>query len=804
MVQKHYATRLHFDFRLEHDGVLKSWAVPRGPSYDQREKRLAVQTEDHPIEYADFEGIIPEGNYGAGAVIVWDRGLWIAREDFDEGMEKGKLLFELRGYKLHGSWTLVRLKKGNGKEWLMIKERDAWMTEEEEPFVEQSVFSGLTVEELKAGRDLAREARDSLEELRAKKKKVKVRDIGLMLAQTRDAPFTDDAWVYELKYDGYRMLASREGGGSRAALISRNGHDLTVVFPEVGHAVGTLPYENFVLDGEVVVHDDSGRPSFQRLQKRGRLTQRFDIARATVELPASLYAFDLLALEGYDLRALSLIERKALLQRILPPAGPIRFADHVEGRGSDFFDQVQQMELEGIVAKKADSKYRAGRSSNWLKIRIDRSDDFAIVGFSDLKGSTSGFGALHLGSYIGGELTYAGRVGTGFTAKQRDEIRMELETIERPDPACAGPVPKGAEHHWVEPELVVEVRYKEWTEDSLLRHPAFLRFREDKTPKECVRQDQEFDLRPPEAADEASVERVVPFSNLDKVFWPEEGYTKGDMIEYYRAACAWLLPYVQDRPVVMTRYPDGIDGKSFFQKDAPEWVPDWVRTEKVYSRDSEKETNYFIGDDVETILYIANMGSIPLHVWSSRLSSLEQPDWCILDLDPKEAPFEYVVRTAKEIRTLCDSIELPCFVKTSGSTGLHVLVPLGRQCTYEQSKVLSQLLATVAAARIPDIATIERALPSRQGRVYIDFVQNGHGKLLVSPLCVRPLPGAPVSMPLKWSEVNGKLTATKFTIKNAPKRIGRMKQDPMRGVLTEKPDLPAVLDRLAQLVEAER
>ncbi len=299
------------------------------------------------------------------------------------------------------------------------------------------------------------------------------------------------------------------------------------------------------------------------------------------------------------------------------------------------------------------------------------------------------------------------------------------------------------------------------------------------------------------------MERVVPFSNLNKVFWPEEGYTKGDMIEYYRAASHWLLPYVRDRPVVMTRYPDGIDGKSFFQKDAPEWVPDWVRTEKVYSRDSEKETNYFIGDDVETILYIANMGSIPLHVWSSRLSSLEQPDWCILDLDPKEAPFEYVVRTAKEIRALCDAIELPCFVKTSGSTGLHVLVPLGRQCTYDQSKVLSQLLATVAAARIPDIATIQRALPSRQGRVYIDFVQNGHGKLLVSPLCVRPLPGAPVSMPLKWSEVNGKLTATKYTIKNAPKRIGRMKEDPMRGVLTEKPDLPVVLDRLAELVEAE-
>jgi bifunctional non-homologous end joining protein LigD len=500
VVQKHFASHLHYDFRLEHDGVLKSWAVPKGPSFDQQDKRLAVQTEDHPIEYADFEGTIPEGNYGAGAVIVWDRGLWIPKSDFNEGMEKGKLLFELRGYKLRGEWTLVRIKKGNGREWLMIKERDGWMTTEgEQPFGEHSVFSGLTVEELKAGRDLGAEARERLADLGAKTRPVKVRDVGLMLAQTRDDAFTDPTWLFELKYDGYRLLGSREGGARQSVLLSRNGHDLTAVFPEIAHAVETLPYEDFVLDGEVVVHDDEGRPSFQRLQKRGRLTQRYDIRRATVELPATLYAFDLLALEGFDLRALTLVERKAMLQWMLPAVGPIKFADHIEGRGEAFFEQVREMQLEGIVAKKSDSRYRAGRSSAWIKIRSDRNDDFVIVGFSEPKGSGNGFGALHLASYSGGELTYAGRVGTGFTTKQRDEIRETLETIGRAAPVCSGATPKGDEHHWVDGELVVEVRYKEWTEEELLRHPVFLRFRDDKPPHECVRQDTEFDLRPPEA-----------------------------------------------------------------------------------------------------------------------------------------------------------------------------------------------------------------------------------------------------------------------------------------------------------------
>jgi bifunctional non-homologous end joining protein LigD len=798
VVQRHFARQLHYDFRLEADGVLKSWAVPKGPSRDPAEKRLAVQTEDHPIDYADFEGIIPEGNYGAGAVIVWDRGLWVPMIDFDEGVEKGKLLFELKGYKLRGVWTLVKIKKSE-KDWLLIKERDAWVVKEgDEGFSERSVFSGLTVQELKDGADRSGPVRQALAEAGAPQQRVVARDVEFMLAQTRDEPFTDGEWLFELKYDGYRLLACREG--TRPLLLSRNGHDLTSVFPEIARAVSALPFDNIVLDGEVVAHDDQGLPSFQRLQKRGRLSRKPDIQRAAVEFPATLYVFDLLGFEDFDLRSLPLEKRKELLSEVLPEAGPLRFADHLPEQGEAFFEEVRKMKLEGIVAKKADARYRAGRSSHWLKIRADRAEDFVIVGFSEPKGSRGGFGALHLAWFADGELVYAGRVGTGFSDRELSDIRGALQSAEQSDPGCTGPVPKGQQHHWVEPEFVCEVRYKQWTDDGLLRHPVFLRLRDDKRVEECVRPGGESAFEEPPPPEISVLERSVQFSNIDKVFWPGEEYTKGDLIEYHRALSPWLLPYLQDRPVVMTRYPDGIEGKSFFQKDAPEWVPEWIRTEKVWAEDTGKETSYFICDDVETLLYVINLGTIPLHIWASRVTSMERPDWCILDLDPKDAPFAHVAQVAQAIHRLCDRIDLPAFVKTSGSSGLHVLIPLGGQCTYEQGKWLGQLLARVTAAELPEIATTARTLASRRGRVYVDFGQNGYGKLMAAMLCVRPLPGAPVSMPLRWDEVVEKLDIRSFTIRNALERLEQLKEDPLKPVLSLKPDLVGVLDRLQELV----
>ncbi|UCD25269.1 MAG: DNA ligase D, partial [Gemmatimonadota bacterium] len=443
------------------------------------------------------------------------------------------------------------------------------------------------------------------------------------------------------------------------------------------------------------------------------------------------------------------------------------------------------------------STYRAGRSADWVKIRADRTDDFVVVGFTDRKGASGGFGALHVAQYDSEELVYSGRVGTGFSADELDETRAQLDGLLREHPACSGPLPTGKGNYWVEPELVCEIRFREITEDGLLRHPAFLQFREDKPPEECVRGDHQAEVAEPVPVTDADLdERTVPFTNLDKVFWPEERYTKGDLIDYYRSVSQWLLPYLENRPVVMTRYPDGIDGKSFFQKDAPKFAPDWIRRLRLWSEGSERELDYFVADDLESLLYIINLGTIPLHVWSSHVNALETPDWCILDLDPKEAPFTDVVKIARAMRDLCDEIELPSFVKTSGSSGLHVLIPLGHQCTYEQSRTLGQLLARVIVAELPEIATVTRIPSKREGKVYIDYVQNGHGRLLVSPFCARPLPGAPVSTPLKWSEVTARLDIRKHTIKSVPKRMRRLKQDPMRDVLSLRPDLNHALGLL--------
>ena len=797
VVHKHAARRLHWDLRLEMDGVLRSWAVPKGPSPNRADKRLAVLVEDHPLEYGDFEGIIPEGNYGAGAVIVWDRGRWVPLEDPHEGLKKGKLLFELRGYKLHGKWTLVKLKKGE-KEWLLIKEKDGYVADDG-ALPPQSVLSGLTVEELKAGANRAAPALELLARLKAPRRAVRPEEAEPMLAETRERPFTKPGWLFELKLDGYRVRAARHGG--EAQLITRNGHDIAETFPEIARALAALPYDDVILDGELVVPDDAGRPSFQRLQNRARVSRALDVRRAAVETPALLYAFDLLAFAGYDLRPLPLDRRKAVLERIVPPVGPIKYLEHFATDGDALYDQVVTLGLEGIVAKKADAPYRAGRSPNWLKIRADRTDDFAVVGFTRPKGSRSGFGALDLGAYRDGKLAYAGRVGSGFTAAQLNDVSAALEQGVRPKPAFAGPAPQDEGHTWVEPTLVAEVRYKEWTDEGLLRQPVFVRFRDDKPVTEVAilgagGGERDLELPAESTAPRAPLPKEVKFSNLDKVFWPDDGYTKGDLIDYYRAISPWLLPYLKDRPVVMTRYPDGITGKSFFQKDAPAFAPDWLRTERMWSEDTQREIDYFVCDDLESLLYLANLGTIPLHVWGSRTTSLEQPDWCILDLDPKEAPFTHVVTVAKAVKRLCDEIELPCFIKTSGSTGLHVLLPLGRQCTYEQCRQLGGLLARVIATQLPEIATITRQVGKRGARVYLDYVQNGHGRLLVAPFSVRPLPGAPVSTPLLWRDVGPKLDIRRFTIRSVPARMKRLRDDPLLPVLDARPDLVAALERL--------
>lgn len=685
VVQKHAARRLHWDFRLELGGTLRSWAVPKGPSYDPADKRMAVEVEDHPVEYAGFEGVIPAGNYGAGAVIVWDRGTWRPLGDPLAGLAKGKLVFELSGYKLRGEWTLVRTRRAQGgkQEWLLLKHRDALAGPR--AVAEESVLTGRLLEEVASGADRAGAALAEARRLGARAPAPGPAELRPMLAARRDAPFSGEGWLFELKYGGYRLVARR--AGARVTLAYRRGEDATALFPEVETAIAMLPADA-VVDGEVVVLAPDGRPSFQALQRRARLARREDVARASVETPATLFAFDLLALGDLDLRRLPLVDRKRVLASVVPRLGPVRLAEHVEARGEDLWREVEARGLEGVVAKRADAPYRPGaRSAAWLEIRRARS----------------------------------------------------------------GP------------------------EDALREAPA------GEEP-------------PPVPAPERR-SRAVEVSNAAKIWFPGEGIAKGDVVAYYREIAPFALPFLRDRPLVLTRYPDGIEGKSFFQKDAPSWRPEWLRTVRIRSEEG-RDLDHFLVDDADGLAWIANLGTIPVHVWASRAGTLERPDWCVVDLDPKEAPFADVVRIARALHALCEAIGLPSHPKTTGQKGLHVLVPLGGQLTHAQARSLGELLARAVEAELPEIATTARAVGARGGRVYLDFLQNGYGKTIVAPYAVRPRPGAPVSTPLRWSEVNARLDPARFTIRSVPGRARRLAADPLLPVLAEKPDLLAALERL--------
>ena len=646
--------------------------------------------------------------------------------------------------------------------------------------------------------DPAREIRAELARLGAPCAEVDSAAVRPMKPETRERPFNRAGWVFELKYDGFRMLAA--GGAGEARLFYKSGHDATRIFPELAQGIAALPWRGLLLDGEAVTLDDQGRPHFQRLQRRGLRTRLADVQHAAAASPATLFVFDLLACEGFDLRPLPLERRKEILRRVVPPGDPwIRLSEEVPERGEDLYAAVAGMGLEGIVAKRAGSPYRSGYSADWLKVRVDRSSDFAVVGFEP--GPGGGLRRLHLAVRDGGAgLVYAGTVGTGFRREDESEIRARLEPLRRARPPVA--VEAGRGQVWVEPELVVEIRYKEWTDGGHLRHPVFLRVRDDKTAGECFRPGEEREeevASAPAPATASGEKRPVAFTNLDKVFWPEEGITKGDLVAYYRAVAPWMLPFLRDRPLVLDRYPDGIAGKSFFQKNAPETAPGRLRTLAMRTEGGAgREIDYLLCDDVEGLLYLVNLGAIPFHVWSSRVEAIERPDWCILDLDPKSAPFAHVVRIALAIRELCGEIEIPCFVKTSGGSGLHVLLPMGGLLEHEPVRQLGELLAGVIVARLPEIATTARSIAARLGRVYVDALQNGRGKLLAAPYCVRPRPGATVSTPLDWSEVNDRLDVRAFDVDTVPKRLRGRKADPLLRVLDETPDLERALARLAE------
>jgi bifunctional non-homologous end joining protein LigD len=794
VIQQHAARSMHWDFRLEIDGVLVSWALPKGPTLDPREKHFAAQTEDHPLEYADFEGIIPAGNYGAGAMILWDRGSYRTVEGRSpaEGLAAGKLDLLLLGHKLHGRFALVRMKGEGGKSWLWLsKVKNTPAGHQVVVTQPESVASGLTVSELREQVTRSEAVSELVRAARAPKRALSAGALDPMLAETTVEPFTRDGWIFELKYDGARVLAAKARDGS-VKLVARSGRDVTRVYGEISRAVRHLPVSECVLDGEVVALDERGRASFERLQRRFRGEPE---PRGETNTPVVYFAFDVLSAEGHDLRGVPLLARKEILASFAPRVGFVRFADHIVGEGEALFEIARASELEGVVGKRADSRYESGRRSpSWQKIKVARSVALAIVGFTRGKGSRAALGALLLAWRKGEQFVYAGAVGSGLGEAALERLRKKLEAS-RVDASPVETVQKVPGAVWVRPELVCEVRYVEVTSAGLLRQPVFVRMRDDLEPSACDAPPGHDSTVEPEAPAPSSspppVEAQPRLTRLDKVFWPVEGYTKGDLLAYYEEAWPWLAPYLRDRPLVLTRYPDGIEGKSFYQKNAPDFTPDWVMRENI------EGTDYFICNELRTLLHVINSGAIPLHVWSARRDALDRPDWLILDLDPKEAPFAHVVTIARHIHGLLEDLGAAHFVKTSGQAGLHVLVPLGRALDHDDARRLAEVLARAVCADLPEIATITRPVAARADRVYVDYLQNGRGKLIAATFSVRPRPHAPVSTPLHWSAVNAKLDPSKLTIKTALRRM-RETGDPMLEVLGPGVNAVELLGALAE------
>ena len=859
VVQKHAARRLHYDVRLEIGDTLKSWPVPKGPSFDPSEKRLAVMVEDHPVDYLTFEAVIAPGNYGAGQMIVWDTGIYSPDEDgllsfgdretsdqrMQEGLEAGKLSFTLRGRKLRGSWTLVKTSRGE-REWLLIKHKDAHARTEPDVLDDgASVLSKLTIDDLKAGRlpdpaPLDRRLAHCGAEGRFPAA------VKPMLAKLTDAPFDGDGWLFEPKMDGFRLLALVERGTVR--LRSRNGNDMTALYPEVVEELRAQPHESFVLDGEVVVLDEAGLPSFGLMQQRMGGPRMEGAPRASGTL--MYYPFDLLYLDGYNVRGAPLSERKDLLARMLAPGDVVRSIEYTVGGGEAFFAAATGLGLEGVVAKRLDSSYQPGRrGSAWLKIKATQSQEMIVGGYSAGTGArASTFGSLLVGCYEGDTLRFAARVGTGFDQATLDDLYERMQPLRVEEPPFAPDPELGLPGDvWLRPELVTRVKFAEWGAGDHLRAPVYLGLEPDRDPRSVVRE------RPTAAPasvagsvqqraaasgrgvaedSAAAVEQLagkaardgsmtvdaggyaVRVTNLDKALWPERAeraaITKRDMLTYYARVAPALLPHLRDRPLTLTRYPNGVDAPSFYQKNWTYELPDFVETVKLFSSHNEGDVEYVMVNNLPTLLWLAQLADIEMHPWLSRCapgpdgaglgttftgskenieaSVLNYPDFLVFDLDPyiysgeegagaepelNRRAFGKAVETARALKGILDQLSLSSFLKTSGKTGLHVYVPVRREHPYPVTRKATELIGRFLMEQRPLDVTMEWAVSKRDGKIFLDHNQNVRGKNMASIYSLRPLPGAPVSTPLRWDELDDIYPAD-LTIDVVPDRVERL------------------------------
>jgi bifunctional non-homologous end joining protein LigD len=845
VIQKHQASRLHFDFRIEVDGVMKSWAVPKGPSLNPTDKRLAMMVEDHPMDYRNFEGTIPEGNYGAGTVMLWDEGTYHSSFSEDpqetqklvnEQLESGDIKLTLHGEKLKGEFALVRMKKAGENGWLLIKHKDEFANQ---AIVneDKSVRTGRTLDEITAagGDGSMKEPGKSPKGKSAQPAKRKVVDVNFrsapktdlptevvpMLATLVDKPFDHPDWLFEIKWDGYRAIAEiakPEDKSTQVKLYSRNNISFNKDYPDLIQELEQFP--EMVLDGEIVVMDSEGRAKFQLMQQY----------RQTGKGNLRFYVFDILYYGGHDLRSLTLEQRKEILAQVVPETDLIRISEAIPEKGEALFKLAAKQGVEGIIAKNSYSKYSTGvRGDDWLKIKLTHQQEVVIGGYTEPKGTRDHFGALMLGVYEKKKLKYAGLVGTGFDSHKLKDLKTKLDAIKTAESPFVGQpdVPNVAQ--WVEPQLVAEVQFNEWTDEGLLRQASFLGLREDKNPLDVKREQPEEveDIEKGKSkkdkstkttaetttkkikqssktktsdSDPANIIPGVPLSHPDRIYWPRDKYTKLDLITYYRDIAPVMLPYLKDRPQNLNRFPNGINGESFYHKDMEQDLPAFIDTVSVYSESNDKEVNYMICNNVETLMYMGYLACLEINPWNSRAQHLDQPDYLIFDLDPNETKFEKVVETANMVREVLEEIEIVGYPKTSGKDGLHVYIPLAAKYTFDQTQQFAQLIALLVQQRLPEVISLERSPKDRKGKVYIDYLQNRHGQTTAAAYSPRPRDKAPVSTPLMWMEVNKRLDPTKFTIKNILGRLDKL-GDLWKPILGKGVDMEKALKQLTNKLQ---
>jgi bifunctional non-homologous end joining protein LigD len=799
-IQEHHASRLHYDFRLELEGTLKSWAVPKGPSLDPADKRLAVHVEDHPLSYGTFEGDIPEHQYGAGHVKLWDRGVWEPEGDPSKDYKAGRLKFHLDGRKLHGGWTLVRMGRQEGKQdnWLLIKENDdearhgdaAHITElRPESVADKPQGRQKKVAETRSGKSkkpAKRTARGvSANEIGGALASDMPEMIRPQLATLAEHAPKGDEWLSEVKFDGYRAVCRIEDG--EANIYTRAGNDWTSKWKAIAKALGELPVESAWVDGEVVAVESDGKISFQALQNMMREGKAAQLA---------YYIFDLMYLNGYDLTAVPLIERKRLLTEIMdqaPEGGPLLFSDHITGGAREVFEHACMHGLEGIVVKRADAAYLQVRGRSWLKVKCMQRQEFVVAGYTDPAGSREEFGALLLGVYNGDKLQYCGKVGTGFGSELLREVAKKFKTLELAKPSFDNP-PTGSEArgvHWLKPELVAEVDFAQWTNGGNIRHASFVGLRADKSAREIVREraisdkevaevEQNAKAKPPikSSAGRATVAGVA-LTHPDKILFPRIGLTKLALAEYYESVADWLLPHLKDRPLALVRCPQGDGHKCFFQKHVDESVTDAI--ERIEVPEENGTDIYMMANSLSAVIGLVQMGVLELHTWGSREGSLMQPDRMIFDLDPAEGlGWETVVEGAQLMHGLLDEIGLRSFLKTTGGKGLHIVVPLKPERHWDEVKAFSKTVAEHLARTLPDRFTSNMAKNKRGGKIFIDYLRNGRGATAVAAFSTRAKPNATISVPIFWEELDKDVRADTFHVRNLQQRLSELKDDPWK------------------------